>query len=1172
MAISDDIYQQQQAQPDAEGVAKRPWLRILGLTLLLISILTAGAYWYWQQKRQTRITSLIPADAIALVEVQNPVHTFQRMKRQPYWPWMQRINELHVLQDQFMAVKLAVKRDTNLLSFSEQHPAYISVHARGEAKLGYVFYLPIQSISDADRLRKIADDLIPQAKARRSNRKYSGHNILDILIDDTTTLSVLPLEHFWAISYHGQLIDDVARQQAGHSTAPWLADFLKLDVNTEAGIKLAVNGAQMQSWLAIAVSQPLVNWSQAIIQGANVLGGWNKTGLELSGTYTVTEGNLLDSASAGSLEALQWAPHNTAMLYHLADGARLAHWLALKGPNSSTHSQADLRLQANITEVMVAEVEHPDPEQHPTLMALRTKDPAALQDWVRAQTASGQLATGQLGDQSWHQQAHGNLGQQILNQNILGFDQAYYITTSDGWLIVGSSLQVISQALQDEQEGLCWLRNPDITPYLQHLNDGHKALIAFNPKRYLNLAAANILPRWLPMAESYCQPQSGIGFVTIQASESLGQSELNVVISPPTAEPPNTDPPVHNLRASYLPGYLLGTPKVWRHPTDRGLGCVVTDTLNQLYFIDKKGGVAHQYPMRQPLVTDVWKTDQPINLVAGAGNVAKQSQWYALTLGGLHALSAEAQVTKGYPLCLPDTLLPASASIISYGGQTAQRWQLTERNGNVWLFDNKGKALAPFNPLRFRTSLVGNLAHYQVGDQDVLMAIEYSGTIHLLSRKGEELPGWPVTVGHRCHHQPLVRTSTTLANSSITILTEQGQVRTYSFEGQMVSQLQLLRASANTKFSMAIETKGQTYSLMAAEGDSILVYNPLGVRVAKFAGPGYGQAAVQYYHFGAGNQVWAVRPPIEATGGKGMVWLHTRSGLLGGGAALATDYPISMLYSDASHAWFVLRNAGHLTCLTAVRQVGAPAKAPGLFVEDNITMAKPVRTIPLGKDTLQTIPYWPSNTLLIQPNQSELTDQRDAVGYKSAAAMALILLRAKGLPTPTIATKLLPAVGKPVFVAPTTTTTPDEAKHSKVGTKAGTQPSTKPTEVKGKAAKGAGGKSIPKTITDPKAVPDPKIKKTIPVTKDQKDAKKPKANKLTDPKAEDKTTTKSAKATTKKSKADKAPDLKASKAKVAKPGTNTKPTNKQSTKAATGSKSPKSGAVAKSQPSKSNKK
>jgi hypothetical protein len=73
------------------------------------------------------------------------------------------------------------------------------------------------------------------------------------------------------------------------------------------------------------------------------------------------------------------------------------------------------------------------------------------------------------------------------------------------------------------------------------------------------------------------------------------------------------------------------------------------------------------------------------------------------------------------------------------------------------------------------------------------------------------------------------------------------------------------------------------------------------------------KATVQYYNFGAGNEVFVINEQKQTR-------LLDRRGNLLGGKSIASDQGIALIYSEASQSWFVLRNADKVTYLTTVRR------------------------------------------------------------------------------------------------------------------------------------------------------------------------------------------------------------------------------------------------------------
>lgn len=864
--------------------------------------------WQWNQKRQQamQVSSLVPTGALALVEVPHPVHTWQRMTKQAYWPWLQALPTWRQLDHDFMALKLALKQDTDLVAISQNLNLYMSLHSSGRQGLGTVFYLPISA--DGHQPARLFDKLLPATKARSSIRAYKGYQVQDYQLNDSTTLSVLPLKHYWAVSLEGNLIDDVARHQEEGITAPWLAEFQPAAIPTENDIpspRLVLNLPQLPRLSQEVLPAETAPWLARLLGPATLTLEWNTAGLMLDGPVLKGLGQVLDSASGAEHQVLKFVPHQTALALHVAKAGWLHAVL-----NGSMGAQASLAPQTSKHgEAVLAYLEHPDPAQHPALLVLEHADVLKWAAEAKAR-ARADLQSGQLAGQTWFLYvpptgtANYNIGQELLGAAVPELQEAFCMELDQRWLLVASSLETLGQAMEDYRNGESWDLGDEMRPYLEVLKSGHCALWALNPARASNYSNQWLQARWRPAAQLLTAEEDGkkaLGPVTAQLYQQGGELRLQFSAQQVAESPASADPPLKNLRNTYLPGRILDGARLWRSETDRGLGAVVLDSLNKLYFIDKKGVVADTYRLGGSPLANIRAERLPLQRVM------------AMTTGKLHLWEGKSRA-KDYPITFPDSLKPVAFNRIFYPEDNLVRWSLADARGQLWLLDEQGKALEGWNPKRMPGPLVGSMQHFHLAGQDVMLVLERQGRLHLMNRRGEDLPGWPVMLPHRCSRLPFVQQGFKAALSTITVLTDQGMLMTFNLAGQLQRQVQLLRHSATSKFSLLPETQGQTFSIAVQDADSIKLYDATAKPLALLRGPKYGQAELQYYHFGAGNEVWAVRLDAQGT-----VWLHTKRKVLGGGQGLLSEGPVAVLYSRATRAWFVLRSAGHRTYLTAVR-------------------------------------------------------------------------------------------------------------------------------------------------------------------------------------------------------------------------------------------------------------
>lgn len=1006
-------------------------------------------WWQYQSLKKVSVTPLVPKDALLLAELTQPAALWHQIQHSPYQKWLSTFGQWQQLQAQtdslFKYLNPALEA-----SALQPMPVYLSLHNSGSQGLGTVFYLPLAPVGGPDQgkalLTEWLDKLTPAL--RKSTRRYKGQSITDIRLNDSTTLSILATKHSWAFSLKGGLIDDVVRQLQAGETAPWLAAAEPSANPALPQLKLYTNGGQLKTLLEKVSQVPVPDFMDRVLSGATIALQDVEGALVLDGQVMASpreQGAMADSLPTGAMQMLKLVPHTAAVVMHVGQANALHQFLSQKKPNSHPTDRSAMG------EGMVVYAEHPDPNKLPMLVALEHSD---AKKWVRntLKAASQSKTTGTIGKQEWFLYNAGNPATPLLGYAVQGMEEAYITVLEDRWVLAANTLPFLQQVLEDYANAETWDLNEEMRGYLQNLEPNHKALFMVNPARTAQQQRNWLKPEWLEATMALSQPDTGLGTLIVQLygteQQAIGTTKLRVVVYPQPAVAASTDEPIKNLRTTTLPGALVGGPRLWRSETDRGLGVVVADSTNTLYWIDKKGKVQHTYALRQPLVAEP--------------RFSAPKEQYALSLGAIHAFSFEGKAPTAWAWPLPDSLLPQYLRRVNMGASTT--WMVSTAAGQVFGFMPNVKKAEFWNQGQPYSPLVAAPEQYTIQNQPVVVALERQGRLHVWQPNGEALPGFPIKLAGRVAQAPFVVVERSWAASRIAVLTEQGVLQEYDFTGALKRNVQFLRTSGKCKFNMAIEPGLQTYSVLVQDGDSITAYDPAAVKIAQLKGPGYGTAEVQYYYFGAGNEVWAVRQPTV-----NLLWLHTRRQVLGGGLALNSTAAVNVLYSRASRAWFVLRNAGHATYLTALRNKAWPGvRASAVFVDALTTIDStraPIRVANGGEDEeIPTLPYQPNHPLILHPNGMEAPGLSGRALTQLTLAYLLLNRQQKLVPA------VVPPAPKPV------TAKPGEKPAAKAEAKAA--PAAKTTKADPKAA--AKDKAPAKKNEEPKAGAS-----TKPATKDK---------------------------------------------------------------------------------------
>jgi hypothetical protein len=177
-----------------------------------------------------------------------------------------------------------------------------------------------------------------------------------------------------------------------------------------------------------------------------------------------------------------------------------------------------------------------------------------------------------------------------------------------------------------------------------------------------------------------------------------------------------------------------------------------------------------------------------------------------------------------------------------------------------------------------------------------------------MTRRGEYNEGFPLALDDKVHSPLFVKTGTNPENTELTLLTESGEITVINLKGEVISKEQLYRPSTETTFRLCIDGLGKTYVIARQDFNKLSILNRKGALVFEknYISQGAlqsGQLNVQYYDFGAGNEIYAVTDKVQE-----FTYLYNGAGELYNNRPIESGFEIGLIYYEQENTYRVYRN------------------------------------------------------------------------------------------------------------------------------------------------------------------------------------------------------------------------------------------------------------------------
>ncbi|MFW5726921.1 MAG: hypothetical protein ACOCW4_03550, partial [bacterium] len=287
----------------------------------------------------------------------------------------------------------------------------------------------------------------------------------------------------------------------------------------------------------------------------------------------------------------------------------------------------------------------------------------------------------------------------------------------------------------------------------------------------------------------------------------------------------------------------------------------------------------------------------------------KKLQYLFATDSALHIIDRTGAYVEGYPLYMPQGVSIRHLSLVDYDKSLNYRFLVTDQEGRMWMFNKARENLPGWNPNQVVSGTHATAPfHVRVREKDYLVALQQDGTILALNRRGNAYEGFPIALNTPISSPVFTELGSSAGNTSLTTVTAMGGLISFNLLGSLLKREQIYRPNPETQFRLSLDVLGKTY-LIARQDEQMLgildregrlLFEKNYISPAALAA---GKLEVQYYDFGAGNEIIAVTDQVQE-----FTYLFRPDGMLIKDRPIESRFPVAILYFDAEQRFELFRN------------------------------------------------------------------------------------------------------------------------------------------------------------------------------------------------------------------------------------------------------------------------
>ncbi len=852
--------------------------------MLLICGTLGGALYYWKlNTADADIQKLIPETSLAMIQGANLDAAFKSFES---YPWFKTLLDIPSLsQFKHWTTELeALESSGTLQSNLTQLPYWISLHSTGSD----VFQPLIISRSKGFRwkienIKAVVEKI--SGKTFNLNQQIFKDQTLYLLDNEGQQLVFLIQDDYLAFSQNSVLLEDVIRAFEDESYR-LLKEHDPLKESNQ--VSLILNNARLDEWQELFFelpqsSQPLI---QEGISSFELIP--NKDGLRIEGITSV-QSNVSSTTDEPELFAKNLIPLVATDF----------SWRKAQATNSELGQQISdelltITLDLNFgepAEVYIFQVE--DTAKVHAMLDERAEAVKSLEDSIIYRERYLNTTLGFLNDE--------NFWSTFLNKPKISSGAPYYATFQNT-LMLCSDLNAMKTVMDDFDREATWGKSVRYREMLDELVQEATATRLMEFRFALDPMMNQLKPKWKSFLEENTALRSVIDRVIWQANSTnqkfllsaevmFNASETKEDVAKKAQDRQQNTP---RLKYNVFADTLITSPVyIVKNYNTQAQELMFQDAASDLYLTTAQGEVLWKKTLKYPILGDIEQIDFYQN---------RFLQYLFYTDGLVHLVDRKGKDVEGFPKPYEKPLPTDGAVVIDYDNSKRYRFLTFNRRGSITLNDKSFEGLKGWNPKNMGGTLLNSPFHVRVRGRDAFVVVEKQGTVHLLNRKGEAYPGFPVDLDLRLAGDVHLSQGPDFASTELILSSDEGRIVGLNLLGKRTIDKQLVNPDTRTNFTLTSDVLNTGYRVLRTNQEVWAIIDEGGQILFQFNQPHSNALEIKFYNFRNGNEIYAI---LDRE--KRLVYLINRKGELMN-EPLPADQQVNILFYQNAMEYEVFVN------------------------------------------------------------------------------------------------------------------------------------------------------------------------------------------------------------------------------------------------------------------------
>ncbi len=884
-------------------------MKKLLLFVLLIAVLASGyfAYTKWFAPKTTSPWLFVPSKASIVLENSNPFGILDSIQSQNTWSAFVGLEAAQSLNDQLDFLD-SLNEELGLREVLSKTQSVVAIFPTSAVEMDALVVLRLTSNQQRNFLAKAAENF-QNSGNRTKKRQYNGFTIEEYYSSSNQqVLSFVRHNDLIVASFTPFLVEDAIRAFNDSEQLGFVSNYpeaFRLTALSQDHGNVYLNLHELGKLLEIFQAEEIPAFSGSGLLDVEFFSDH----IKFSGFVLPSAGILpvFESGPTG-FNLLEIVPNNAALVQHYSM-ENAAIWRdRLKSIDPEIEEAANQMkskydvdvdyfaglLGSEFGNVQLEMVDSKAPDKLLLFTATDINQALELLSQAATRMTTDSVFVDRVGDFSI-----GKLDDVAFAKALFGtrselMDECYY-TFYQSNLVFSNSVASIKKLISSITEDNTWKKSFRVTQLLDLSSQNANLSLILNVPRSWKYLMSSMKPQW---AEKIRQNETGfksLEFVGVQFNLVDDKFYTTAVAYQPQAPKQPAKSTVAD-KASFS-SKLITKPFVIRSHVNQALEVLLQDSSLTLYHLSNTFEILWAERLQEKIIGSVLPVDFYQN---------GKTQYAFATKTKLHIIDRTGKYIDGYPKIIPGSKGTEYFTVVDYDGSKNYRFMIADQSGNIILMNKEGQALGGWDPNKFEEKQILSPEHIRAAGKDAFVIVQ-ENQVDLRSRRGESFPGFPIKFEEDLIPSRFVEATGSFGTSTITVLTEGGELVRISFNGRIEHREQLYKSSLDVTFDLIPDVLNNTFLITRSSASQWEVLDATGLGLFEKPYLNGAKSEVQFYRFGGDKALIMVTNPDG-----NFLTIYDLNGEVLTQRPMISDNPASVIFYENQGAYQFYLTSGNL--------------------------------------------------------------------------------------------------------------------------------------------------------------------------------------------------------------------------------------------------------------------